>query len=120
MAYFDKTDAESIENTKNTIYNGNKQLYSDKLSQIEIDRMACLLNDISGTTTIISSILKDGYDRIFPCGSVFITNREKLENKLAHMINSIQDMVLAKDISREGVDKFMVNNDEKFIEGNNG
>lgn len=76
----------------------------NKLSPLELERLALLSEECGEVIHIIGKIIRHGYNSFNPFDKERITNRELLEEELGDIQAAIQLMVDNKDITQEEID----------------
>ena len=72
----------------------------NKLMPSEIERLAILAEECAEVTQMVGKILRFGYDNVHPRMPELGTNAQRLEEELGNVLNIIDMMADAGDISK--------------------
>lgn len=75
----------------------------NNLSDSELERLSVLAEEMAETTQMISKVIRFGANAHHPNDINKITNKERLEEELGHVLNIVDMMCLANDLSHDKI-----------------
>lgn len=75
----------------------------NKLSDAQLERLSLLAEEMAESTQIISKIIRFGVDAYNPKDLIKKLNKDRLEEELGHVLNVIDMMCKANDISYDKI-----------------
>jgi hypothetical protein len=77
--------------------------FSNQLTAAEVERLAVLAEELGEAQQCIGKILRHGYESYNPVVDTGMTNRRELERECGDILEAVQMLVNAQDVSAKGL-----------------